>query len=588
MPASDRAPSPTSGVGEGVGWCGIRLGWVALLVLTHVALATASSLRKSDGADESHFIGLGWYIVRTGGDFNTENWHPPLSYYWGSLGIPFLGLDDGVWTNRVELRYGAVRYTEIAQQILHEGGRDPATVLLVSRLPFIALSGLLGLFVYRWSRRLHGDRGGLISLATYTFCPLMLSHAQLVIVDVFHAFWFFLSVYAFWAYARQPSWRRFLGTCLLVAITGGSRHTFLSLGPIFALLMGWELLRRREIRPPLARPAWLVGGRFRRTAVLGGLFAVVVPVLMFAILWPAYWFHVARPMRFEDRPHRNVDRKLPEGPIRDLGYAVLEAPIPASEYLGAFIGAVVHGELGHPSFIHGHRSRHAPWYFYPVAMAMKTPLATIALVALGVLWPIRGWKGPSGGVFLLAAILVVVVGSFGLPLKIAIRYVLQAYPFLAVLAGRIGRVEAPGRILRMATGGLVTWLVVSVLLVHPHYLAYFNALAGGPARGREWFVDSNLEWGQDLPILVEAGDHLGVGEFELVHHWQSRPARWGVPSRPADPDGLRSGVYAATATDLSGTYWNGTRFQWLDDRTDLLHVGYAYWVFEVGGPEGRR
>jgi hypothetical protein len=42
---------------------------------------------------------------------------------------------------------------------------------------------------------------------------------------------------------------------------------------------------------------------------------------------------------------------------------------------------------------------------------------------------------------------------------------------------------------------------VANLRIAPHYLAYFNALAGGPARGWQLLVDSSIDWGQDLPGL---------------------------------------------------------------------------------------
>ena len=56
--------------------------------------------------------------------------------------------------------------------------------------------------------------------------------------------------------------------------------------------------------------------------------------------------------------------------------------------------------------------------------------------------------------------------------------------------------------------------MVSVLLYHPYYLAYFNQLAGGPSGGYRVLVDSNLDWGQDLPGLVryviDRGNEAGL------------------------------------------------------------------------------
>jgi len=38
------------------------------------------------------------------------------------------------------------------------------------------------------------------------------------------------------------------------------------------------------------------------------------------------------------------------------------------------------------------------------------------------------------------------------------------------------------------------WNIVSAARIFPHYLAYFNELAGGPDTGYKWLVDSNLDW----------------------------------------------------------------------------------------------
>ena len=45
--------------------------------------------------------------------------------------------------------------------------------------------------------------------------------------------------------------------------------------------------------------------------------------------------------------------------------------------------------------------------------------------------------------------------------------------------------------------------VVEFGYTYPDNLAFFNAFVGGPSHGAEYLVDSNLDWGQDLPLLVQ-------------------------------------------------------------------------------------
>jgi hypothetical protein len=44
---------------------------------------------------------------------------------------------------------------------------------------------------------------------------------------------------------------------------------------------------------------------------------------------------------------------------------------------------------------------------------------------------------------------------------------------------------------------------LSVLWHGPHWLSYFNEFVGGPKRGGEWLLVSNLDWGQDLYYLKQ-------------------------------------------------------------------------------------
>ena len=45
----------------------------------------------------------------------------------------------------------------------------------------------------------------------------------------------------------------------------------------------------------------------------------------------------------------------------------------------------------------------------------------------------------------------------------------------------------------MTSGLLVAWMLLSVAIHHPNYLAYFNELAG--KNPQNILVDSNYDWG---------------------------------------------------------------------------------------------
>jgi hypothetical protein len=102
-------------------------------------------------------------------------------------------------------------------------------------------------------------------------------------------------------------------------------------------------------------------------------------------------------------------------------------------------------------------------------------------------------------------------------------------------------------------------------------LSYFNELAGGPLRGSEHLVDSNLDWGQDLLYLRRWLDrHPEAGPLGLAYFGYIDPRVAGIrftlppkgPTAPGDLEGPRAhelgprpGWYAVSVTLLRGYYY---------------------------------
>jgi hypothetical protein len=115
-------------------------------------------------------------------------------------------------------------------------------------------------------------------------------------------------------------------------------------------------------------------------------------------------------------------------------------------------------------------------------------------------------------------------------------------------------------------GVLLLGHAAASLSIRPHYLAYFNPLLGGPARGYEHFVDSSLDWGQDLPGLKRWLDAHARGEkIYLSYFGSGSPAHEGITatriadgffdlrSRAVLPD-MTGGVYCISATMFQQPY----------------------------------
>jgi hypothetical protein len=152
-------------------------------------------------------------------------------------------------------------------------------------------------------------------------------------------------------------------------------------------------------------------------------------------------------------------------------------------------------------------------------------------------------------------------------LNIGHRHLLPIVPFLLLGSARaaVALWRRGGTKARAAVVVLLAWYAVSVLRVHPHYLAYFNELVS-PQDGYRYLVDSNLDWGQDLPGLKEYMDRNRVASLKLSYFGTAEPAFYGIACErlpgyppPAPPAPLARAVdpgdlVAVSATNLQGVY----------------------------------
>jgi hypothetical protein len=136
--------------------------------------------------------------------------------------------------------------------------------------------------------------------------------------------------------------------------------------------------------------------------------------------------------------------------------------------------------------------------------------------------------------------------------------------------------------------------VIASIRAHPDALGYTNLLAGPDPSW--WFVDSNLDWGQDLERLHGELASRGVkGEIWLDYFGMAEPARHGIRSRPL-PAGTRvSGWIAASVHYLRGMRTAGVGHlpepsersadAWLLELTPVARVGTSILLYYVP-PEG--
>ncbi|HVJ80533.1 MAG TPA: hypothetical protein VNC50_05640, partial [Planctomycetia bacterium] len=318
--------------------------------------------------------------------------------------------------------------------------------------------------------------------------------------------------------------------------------------PLWALV---GFCRRREVRGRaavqfllLVVASWLVlgaGYRFQGRLVRNGAdfnYAIgCTPLGEF----PFVSATLTRPRIAKDGPpgpqeitaHRlhNEVRKTRINRFRGTFLENLPVPLPY-EFLRGFDDQKWEAEGKYQQYLRGEMRRSSWWYYYLVALAIKLPLGSLLLLALspiGLFAARRSFAVPWLETALLAAVPILAMTVLS-DINLGLRYVLPALPFLFALAGA-ALAGSPPRWLKIAAIVAIGWNAAALARIHPNELAYFNETIGGPANGRYWLIDSNLDWGQDVR-------KLGVW-LEKHPEWKdARMAIWS--SLPTSFNGVRN------------------------------------------------
>ena len=504
------------------------LGLGAALAL-YAALALTSLGRKSATFDECAHLPAAYTHLALG-DYRLSPDHPPLVKHLAALPLVFGGhvnlrTDDSAFAQR--------RQWEFGRRFLYRWN-DADTLFRRSRSAMVVLGAGLGAAVFFWTRRLFGARPAALALLLCVLNPEVLAHGQLVTTDLGAALFIFLSVAAFERVTERISAGRLALAGAALGAALATKFSALVLLPVLAVLGAVVVLSPAPLVVEMAGIARRrVESRRGKMAVVAALLAVMV-VLATLVIWASYGFHA----RFTAEPEVDAafewERLQPESAV--IAEPVLLArrlSLLPDPYLFGFFRFFKHSE-SRPEFLLGRRSEGGSWYYFLATFAMKTPLALIALLALALATRARAPASLRAECFVWLPVVVYLAMTATRGINIGHRHLLPIYPFLFVAAGRAAAwAFAVGRSWRsapaLAGAALVAWHLGATLWIHPHYLAYFNELAGGPSRGYRLLADSNLDWGQDLKGLgpISRGTASPLQAL-LLRHRRSRVPRHPV------------------------------------------------------------
>lgn len=470
--------------------------------------------------DEPYHLGAGYAYLCTG-DARLNNHHPPLVDAWLAVPLlllkPHLPLESAAWQQ--------AQYGTFGDVFVWQANPDLALRMIwLGRLPNVALALLLGAALLCWTSRLAGRAAGLLALTLYALDPGIVANAALSTNDLGVAAMLFFATWAWWEWLRRPSAIRLVLAGLLAGAACTSKYSGLAIGPIALLL---ALVHPAE-SPRMQ--VWL-----RRAEGLAGIGAICL-----LTIWAVYGFSVSN-------------------------------GLPALAFWEGLRFQSTRIASGQPVYALGRIWPNGMWFYYPLVFLIKTPLPVLLLALAGGLGALRRREALRGIFPLALPMLTFAAAVMTSALQLGYRYLLPLLPFMHGLAGYAATAipwppQRHREALRtVAVGALVLWLALDAMAISPRHLSFFNTLAGGAANADRYLVDSNLDWGQDLPALKALMQERGIPFVYLGYFGSAVPDAYGIRYWPVpgflrfvgDPESMAfnpytpdPGWYAISRTSL--------------------------------------
>jgi Dolichyl-phosphate-mannose-protein mannosyltransferase len=455
--------------------------------------------------------------------------------------------------------------------------------------PRLASSLLIGVplifIVAGWLYRRKGLWAASAGAALITLSPTIITHISLATTDGCLALFVIATLAVISLYFQRPSRLKILWVSVLIGAAIASKYSGIVLLPTFALLLVLSRFSDKRVE----KHFWS-----KQVAIL-----MLVGILSFLFCWA---FH-----GFEFIPIRQItkvgspDESFATELFGETNLAQKVNQFRVASPLAGMAFQYLHNLEGHSAFLLGQHSDQGWWYYLPYVFGFKSTPAELLLTAFLLLLLLGGFRRPLKA-FLAQDPFVqtLFVGSILFTLSMMLshvdtgqRYLLPLYPLIVVLGidriwnllGERRRVEVS---LVVALIAVQAW---SSLSIAPLYLSYFNWFSGGAENGWRLLVDSNVDWGQDLPALRDKLNSLPNKHLAIAYFGSASPIGYGIEAgsileNPQD-DGYDT--LAISATYLQGVYLKSQNpFQKFLSMAPLARAGFSLFLFDLSTPGGKK
>ncbi len=584
-----------------------RLTFIIAFLLLVFAFTISLLGVKNDSLtmDELAHLPSGYsYLSQQDMRLNPE--HPPLLKDFSAVPLLFMDEinfpeDSYAWQEKVNGQW------DFGNEFLYKSGNPAKKMVFWGRIPMLLVLIVLGLYLFLWTRKIFGNKASLLALFLFSFSPTFLAHGPLVTTDVGAAAGAFVATFYFVKYLKESTKRNLVFAGIALGIAQLLKYSLILLFPFFGiLLLVWSAIN---------------SARFREFLVVFGKYLmrfILILALAFVVIWIVYIFHTYNlPSEKQVADSEAILSSFGSRVAADAVVWTADKPVLKGighYFLGLFM-VLQRASGGNTGYFLGEVDRIGWKAYFPTVYLIKETVAFHILSIIALLYAVYLTKKPfwintGRRIFawlrnhfaefsLLLFIAIYWTTSLASNLNIGVRHLLPVFPpTMLLVSGMIGKGLSPRyrKIKIFALAWLLIWQSYSVVSVYPHFLAYFNEFVGGPERGHNYVVDSNLDWGQDLGRLDDWVKSGGIDKIYLNYFGGADPEYYlgekYIPwSGQNDPSDLPEDSYlAVSATLLQGGIGRpGPGFledptgyyNWLNKYEPVERIGYSIFVYYI-------
>lgn len=465
------------------------------------------------------------------GDFGINPEHPPFLKLLATFPLQFQNLKEPPWQCGSKLTPKPDMFFFGTKFIVENGIDD---VVIPARLSASLVSLFMAVLVFLAAWEMFGRAEALTALALVAFEPNLIAYGSLVLTDMVLTATVFATFYAFYRFRQNQSWRRLLIAGLMFGLMLASKHSAVIFIPIlFAVLLADVLFfsanktgKSREI--------------VRQTAAFAAIFLIGL-----LTLWAFYGFRyysipgaTAETISIADYIKENGRPEMVQSFSAKMTDRINRTHLFPESYVLGMADVVAWGSRN--AFLFGRNYPTGQWFYFPIAFAVKSSVALLLLLPLGLLLPLFQAEKRREMLFLLLPPLVFFAVAMNSSMTIGIRHVLPVYPFfiIAAAAGAIW-LSRNFRFFKIVLLALIVYHAATAFRVAPDYAAFANYFWGGLENTHRIFADANVDFGQSLKLADEYLKRENINDcwFAAFNHRELVEAM--LPQCRVLPSGLR-------------------------------------------------